>query len=362
MQLVSNSYQYTLRPGDSLNLIIQRLYGIPSAGKEFQAAKQFLLSLNPQISNPDRITAGHIIRVDEYPPPQAIRSQTAQMQFALANPKVSPASWLMSEANSSKMCRGAPLPQWQSGPQLKSSPQHAGPIRALETTPQDQEALWALAWLEHNANLVTLPGGTLAGSLRHLNNATNTQLITDISDLYAEFKSGKITKGAYDGRRAKKIRLLQQRIGPMEKLLFGQNTAPQALRIARGGGMPATAHLTRHADKMKRVANLSSKGGVLLMGVGVAASCAQIAHTEDIKEKNEIFVETLSSTGASAGLSFLVGAFLVSNPVGWGTAIVLAVGATAAGFTAGKITKGIYSSRYGHIDIVGATGVDKVCS
>ena len=281
------SYQYTIRRGETLNGIIHKLYGIHPADKRFPAAKAFLLSLNPQISNPNRIFSGHIIRVDEFPPRQVI-TQSVKPQ-----PVSSPSALLMAEKSTAGMCRGAPLPQWQSGPQLRPS---SGPIRAIETKPQDQEALWALSWLEHNANLLTIPGAVLMGSLGHLNNAGNTQLITGIIDSYADLHNDKLTRGQYDYRRAKNIKLLQQRIGPMESLLFGRNTAPQALRIARGGAIPATSHLTRHADKMKRIASLSRSGGILLTGVGVMAACMQIAQTQDKKKKNEIFVATLAST------------------------------------------------------------------
>ena len=72
----------------------------------------------------------------------------------------------------------------------------------------------------------------------------------------------------------------------MESLLFGKNTAPQALRIARGGAIPVTAHLTRHADKMRCFASLSQAGGILLTGVGATAAFMQITHTQDKKKEN----------------------------------------------------------------------------
>ena len=147
----------------------------------------------------------------------------------------------------------------------------------------------------------------------------------------------------------------------MEKLLFGKDTAPQALRIARGGAMPATAHLTRHADKMKRIASLSQSGGILLTGVGVTAACMQIAHTQDKKEKNEIFVETLTSTVVGGVGGYLVGAFLVINPVTWGAVIVLATGTTLTSYIAGKGVSSIYSTWFGEVDLVNGLGVNTIC-
>ena len=148
----------------------------------------------------------------------------------------------------------------------------------------------------------------------------------------------------------------------MEPLLFGKRTAPQALRIARGGGMPATAHLTRHADKMRRFASLSRSGGILLTGVGVTAACMQIAHSQDKKEKNEIFVETLASTTAGVIGGGLVGAFLIVNPLAWGAVIVLAVGTTVTSYAAGKKVRSVYSTSFGEVDLVNGLGIDTICN
>lgn len=52
----------------------------------------------------------------------------------------------------------------------------------------------------------------------------------------------------------------------------------------------------------------------------MTASCAEIADTQDRNEKNEIFVETLVSSVAGGAGGYFVGLFLISNPVGWGTA------------------------------------------
>jgi len=96
------------------------------------------------------------------------------------------------------------------------------------------------------------------------------------------------------------------------------------------------------------------------VGVGLTAACMQIANTTDTKEKNEIFVETITSTAVGAGLGTAIGLFLISNPIGWGTAIVLAVGSTAMSYGTGKFLRNMYD-QYGEIDFVAGTGVDRVC-
>jgi len=103
-------------------------------------------------------------------------------------------------------------------------------------------------------------------------------------------------------------------------------------------------------------------GGHVLVGVGLTASCIQIANTQDQHEKNEIFVESITSTAVGMGTSALVGLFLVSNPIGWGTAIVLAAGSTAVGYASGKVAKSFYNSIESKPNLVASTGIESICS
>ncbi len=96
------------------------------------------------------------------------------------------------------------------------------------------------------------------------------------------------------------------------------------------------------------------------MGVGLTSACLQIANTTDIKEKNEIFVETITSTTAGTIAGYTIGLFLISNPVAWGTAIVLAVGSAVLSFGLGKGARFGYGV-YGTTDFVAGTGVDRIC-
>lgn len=102
-------------------------------------------------------------------------------------------------------------------------------------------------------------------------------------------------------------------------------------------------------------------GGFVLLGVGATAACMQIAPSVDRRKKNEIFVETVGSTLTSVGAGIAVGAFLVSNPIGWGTALVLAAGSAVGALAGGKLGVGIYTRFFNRVDVVGNLGVDKVC-
>ena len=86
-----------------------------------------------------------------------------------------------------------------------------------------------------------------------------------------------------------------------------------------------------------------------------------IASTTDSQEKNEIFVETITSTSVGLLAGRVIGVFLLSNPIGWGMAIVLAVGSVAVSYGLG-VGAGILYDRFGKkIDLVEGTGIDRIC-
>jgi hypothetical protein len=87
----------------------------------------------------------------------------------------------------------------------------------------------------------------------------------------------------------------------------------------------------------------------------------QIADTDSRQEKNEILVETMASTSVGLVAGAAVTLFLVSNPVGWGAALVLAAGSAALSYGFGKGTRLAYSLSGSEVDLVSGLGVDRVC-
>src|SRR5690606_29168514 len=185
--------------------------------------------------------------------------------------------------------------------------------------------------------------------------------MTQINDYYADYKSGKITKGQYDRLRKISLDKLKTNIGPFEKWLFGPQTTHQAIRIARGGGVPAGANIARHADRLNKLATVGKVGGYALVGVGLTASCMQIANTQNKQEKNEIFVEAVSGTAVSLIAGVAIGVFLVSNPVGWGEALVLATGSAALSYGSGKAARKAYTLVGNEVDLVTGAGINSIC-
>lgn len=226
---------------------------------------------------------------------------------------------------------------------------------------EDEINFHLLSLLAAKSEMPLFGANVATGMMTGLVNSRVTSLLPEINNLYVEYKSGKLTKGQYDYRRKIKIQELKAALGPVDKFLFGTSTN-NAIRIARGGGVPATSHITKHADHLKKVASYGKYGGYALAGASLAAGCMQIADTDDRQEKNEILVETVTGTGVGLALGVAVGIFLVSNPVGWGAALVIGAGSAAMSYGAGKTAKKIYTVRGQSVDLVSGMGIDKVCS
>lgn len=231
-------------------------------------------------------------------------------------------------------------------------------ISSSATDTGERQRLWAMAWAEHSGWL-TAPGGVALGATSALLNHGNLDLLRQIGEEYAKYRQsgGSITRGQYDYRRKVLIERFAQNMGPVERLLFRGATTSQAVRIARAGGVPHDHHIQRQVGKLRLLSSLASKGGILLAGVGIAAACAQIAGAAGQGKKNEIFVDAITSTFVGAAL----GLFVVSNPIRWGTAIVLAAGSAAAAYGAGKLAGWAYDTRGREVDLVSGLGVDRVC-
>lgn len=319
MAAVPYHFEYPIKDRDTLSSILQTIYGVSQSDPQYSRYLQYLLALNPHIKNPDRIRAGDVLRLNEP---------------------------LVEEAH-----KGNDPP-----PHIVNTPLISEGVKSA-----DAAGFQAVTWMADNSNSFLIPGSVIASGGANLLSSGNVSLIHQMSDHYASYKSGNLTKGQYDYRRALALRRFQTNIGPMDRLLFGNGGSQQSLRIARAGGVPANANLARHASRLQRLGQVANKGGVVLTGVGLSASCIQIANTTSQNEKNQIFVESVagSVTGLVGGAA--VGLFLVSNPVGWGTALLLAAGTAAWGYNAGKASRWAYDRWGNSADLVSATHISQIC-
>ena len=196
----------------------------------------------------------------------------------------------------------------------------------------------------------------------HITGPANVALAQEVGELYQAYKRGELTKGQYDGRRAKLRKQLSNNLGFLEKRLLRGQTTQQAFRINRFKNMPVTHNISAYAAHLNRLSSYATYGGgIVLTSIGGKLACDDIAETDNRQQKNEIFVEYVTSTAAGSTASIALGVFMVTTPVGW--AVALGLGA-AAGFGSMAVGKGmakLYSMNFEEYDLVSGLGVDQLC-
>ena len=100
----------------------------------------------------------------------------------------------------------------------------------------------------------------------------------------------------------------------------------------------------------------------MLAGISGKIACDDIAEAESRGEKNEIFVEYAASTTTGVILGAAVATLLVTTPVGWGVALVLGAGTAAWSKLVGDGAGWFYDKGFKKYDLIGMTGVDKICN
>lgn len=320
--MTPSHHEYTIRPGDSLTRIIYDMYGWTPHNQPttYRATLKGVLALNPHLKNPDRIAAGTILRLPEHP-------------------------------TSAVLQQVRPIVLKQQGFATESI-----------VSPIERERVTALAWLAHNSNWLTVPGSILTGTTSTLLAKGNQQLLQEISDAYADYtdKKKEINKTTFKKIRAAKTEQFRSNIGPVfERYLYPK----KGIKGALSTGIKVTPPMVtaREIARLQVLARHAAKAGVVLTGIGLTAACKEIADAVDQKEKNEIFVDTVASTTAGMLIGGAIGLFLISNPIGWGTALLLATSSAAVSWAAGKGVTYVYDKHGNQIDLVRGTGIDKIC-
>ncbi len=165
------------------------MFGHVPKDTRYAETVKFLLALNPQIKNPDRIRAGDMLRLGVLPAKPQTEAQIVKIKETVQGDQ--------------------------------------GKFITESVSQHDMDNFWALAWLEHNANYLTIPGGIAAGASGNLLSPGNVNLLNEISDEYAKYKLGEITKSQYDYRRKRALDMFKANVGPFEQWMLGKNYNPR---------------------------------------------------------------------------------------------------------------------------------------
>jgi len=331
---------YQVKSGDTLSKIIKANYDIAYSDPRYKVAQASVLYFNDSLHDPNEIKAGQLLRLMPLADHDTIASCSVPDDFH--------------QQHRAPLTTRHVLEPYQAH-YLDHLYKH------IPSSPQAQEAFWALAWLQENYDILSVSTGTGFTAFGGLASQANTAFMAEVKRLYEQKQRGVITKSQYDYGRRKALDKFAKKLGPFEKVMFKGKTAREAVRIRQSRGLPATANIDRHIARIGRMANYAKHGGVILSAAGVGMGCYNISQTQSRQEKNEIFVETVGSTAFGAATTIALGIYFLATPTGWVTALVLGAAAAGGSFVAGKTGKFMYD-RFGRkVDLVGRLKVDQLC-
>ncbi len=310
-------YFHHVAPGDTLSGIINSYY--PGNINRMKSQIEQVLIDNPTIKNPNIIKPGQLV---------VLRTASSNMCLAPVEFK---------ETNKVK--------------QLWSI-----------MSPETQKAIKQTAPVYNGLTLGLAGGGTALFTLEKTLKS-NMSYLHGIPDAYKEYKSGAMSKYEFDKIRQLKLNQYTHNIGPMvDKAIYGDKKLKNAFKLKPGRSLNPTKSMTQHLNKLSKISNAASKGGVVLAGVGLAASCYQVSQAETLTEKNEIAVKAISSTISGIFVGGIATILLVGTPVGWGIILAVGVGSAAISYGTGEVTGYIYKSQFSDTDIVNSLGITRVCN
>ncbi len=312
---------YHVRPGDNLTRIINRYYGSMLPQKRQTIIEQIQKD-NPRVTNPNYITPNQLLMLDV--PTQCYASPLEKQQTPLFNISKAELQLLQQQFNN--------------------------------TTPQGRNTLSSLAPIILGSGAATLTAAKTTFQ-------SNTSHLAEIVQYYNDYKTEKITKGQYDHRRRKTISQLNEKLGPLRRVLNKNKTSSEILRISRKRGRHPTGNITRQITRMNNLSRMARTGGILLAIAGLGVACHDIAQSESKLQKNQILVESLGGLagGAAFGVATGITLFFIATPVGWVAALVIGIGSVVASYATGSGAKYLYDTKLRHVDLTKITGVSNLC-
>ncbi|MEO0979191.1 MAG: hypothetical protein AAFY24_18125 [Pseudomonadota bacterium] len=165
--------------------------------------------------------------------------------------------------------------------------------------------------------------------------------VDDLNRLYATYKQGGHTRGAYDARRVKIINAMDKNLGGFRTHAFSKNPidkvkpSREILRFSTSG-KGATQSMTNGISRLNNTVARVRIGGILLIGIEVAGAATRLKQAETNQQKTAIVTATGGSLigGIAAGAVF---AFAFGTPVGWVGLAGVAIFGAAGGALGGKV-------------------------
>ena len=351
-----NFYQpvlYYVKAGDSLSQIITNYYDIRFGTKEYELALRHLLFSNSHIKNANAIQPKQVIKLTPMNPSYGpvCTEEEARIIEEAADQAAAMEKYRAWSKQPTSTLTGF-VPSDSATQQFMSK---------IPSDPDEREVFRTLAWLQANTDFLTA-GSALGNVLGGLASDQNNALIKEIDKLQEQYKNKKILKAEYDQKAQKLAKTYSQRVGvTFQQAMFNGQTAQQIARIKSSNAFPANSNVLKYADRLNKLSKLASAGGVALTGIGVAKGAYDMCQAKSLNEKNEIFIETFTSTTFGIISGVAISTFIILNPVSWGVALVLGTASAVGSYYTGKGMREIYSKSGDKIDFVSSTNIDAIC-
>src|SRR5690606_27896949 len=157
-------YEYKIKAGDTLSMSIFRMFRFALTDSRYNKTQQYMLELNPQVKDINKIKAGDVLRLGVLPPVISPAKQVARRELS------SPIRLPLQEN-----------------------------YVVHRVAPKDADDFWMLSWLANNSNYLTIPVGVANGATVNFASPANIELMTQINDYYSDYKSGKLPMGSTSG-------------------------------------------------------------------------------------------------------------------------------------------------------------------
>lgn len=333
---------YIPQPQHSLQDVITHSYGIyPGQEPVFSILQDYLLALNPGVKNP-RAALGKLA-------PRTLDFISHDPHTIVCmNPEVVKARIRQVASGGGEFA-------------MIDAARNFVPTDASERSVYE-----FLARASNDTQHVTDFAGVGLGVLGYLSGAQNRAIIGRLQALNALRLKGQLSVRQYQLQQQIVLNEYLKKLGWLGRHMHGGQDSFNVLYQNRAVGVNPSPAFAKNAERMARLSRYAKGGGLLLTAFGVAGACGKIASTDNAREKNEIFmVEGLGialGVGGGALASVAVGAIFVTGPVGWGVALVASAAGGYFSQEVGKASGKFLFDQFGrNIDLVGATGVGKLC-
>ena len=332
------------QPSDSIDRLVTKLYGVPPGEQRlFNALRNYTAMANPQVASTQIPLGFYVPRTLDF-------ISTDPHYFLCTHPQVIE--------------------------QRIHHALHSNEFSAIDVgrraTPQDateRDIYGFLAKVSTDYGLADKLAGTGVGLIGHMAGERNRAVLTQLGALHKQRQLGKIDRRAFVQNKKRLIGDYVRAVGPMARLLHGENDMRTALHQNRGNGLSPSDQFIKQANHLAKLAKKAKVGGLVLTATGAAMSVANMCAADTTYEKNVHLVRGAGSVvgGVAGGLasSLVLGVVVASGPVGWGLALVVSAvtavtAATFGDYFADKAQK-LYDRSGTQVDLASATGLARVC-